>query len=123
MTKAYPTWSLVFGDMPIATIVQDDADFPTLFGTYTLTEGAERSAEGAERTAEGERIHAYIAMSIRVFPLYEEGRDDEAADEEEAFMDLIESEQWALIDAEGQRRSILIPVFSPGGRVNWRWAR
>ncbi|MEM6956849.1 MAG: hypothetical protein AAF645_14240 [Myxococcota bacterium] len=115
MTKAYPTWSLVFGDIPIATIVQDCADFPTLFGTYTL-------AEGAERTAKGERIHAYIAMSIRVFPLYEEGRDDEAANEEEAFMDLIESEQWALIDAEGQRRSILIPVFSPGGRVNWRWA-
>lgn len=51
---------------------QDDADFPTLFGTCELIEHGDADADLRH-------VRAYIAMSIRVWPLIEEDPYDAEA--------------------------------------------
>ncbi len=106
---------LVYGERPIATITHESSDFPTLFGTYVPIED-----ESADELSA--HLRAYIVMSVEVWPAIEAGEyDEDAMAAEEPFLDLIESEQWALIDPDGSRRPIQIPVFETGGRINWRW--
>jgi len=46
---------------------------------------------------------------------------DEIDYEEEAqFADLIESGNWWLVDQNGKRIAILIPVFCTDNQINWR---
>ena len=112
--ELWPVATLVFGDVPIARIKRDNADFPAFFGSYDLIERSD--ADATQR-----HIEEYIAMSVRVWPLIEADKyDAEAQEEEELFLDLIESDKWALVDDQGRRTPILIPVFETNGRINWR---
>lgn len=109
------TYTLLYAGEPLGTIVEDDADFPTLFGTYELDPIARERAGLAH-------VLEYIDWSVRTWPLVEQDRVDELAAEEEQFAALIESEQWALRAADGRELPILIPAFCTEGRVNWRYA-
>lgn len=95
-------------------VEEKDADFPTFFGEYRLLNEIE--------SPELAHVRAYIDYSVRVWPLIEEDRVDEISSAEEAtFMDLIESEEWFLVEVDsGRRIGILIPIFCTGNRVSWR---
>lgn len=106
---------LVYGERRIATVVHESSDFPTLYGTYVLIE--DQSADQLLA-----HVRDYVAMSVESWPLVEAGEyDEDAMAAEDPFMDLINSDRWALVDTDGRRRSIQAPVFETGGRINWRW--
>jgi hypothetical protein len=109
-------FELVFGRSRVAQVWEEDADFPTTFGRYELLPQARQDPEL-------ERVMAYHDFSVRVWPLYErEELDHPDLEEEQRYQDLIDSLAWALVRANGDRISILIPVFCTGGRLNWRFS-
>ena len=107
-------YQLLYGDHVIAEVIVEDSDFPTFFGKYTLTEGLDQLSDLTH-------LLSYIEYSVRVWPLYEEDRTDEIDyKEEEQFTDLIESGDWWLLDQNGHKTGILIPVFCTNSAINWR---
>jgi hypothetical protein len=77
-------YQLFYQQHLIATVEEDDADFPSFFGRYQL----EPSADAPELA----HVRAYLDYSVRVWPLIEQDRfDDPAMSEEEAYTDLIDS--------------------------------
>ena len=107
-------YKLLYGDHIIGDVKEDDSDFPTFFGKYKLISGLQKKPALAH-------IVSYVDYSIRVWPLIEADRMDAIDYEEEAqFMDLIESGNWWLVDQNGKRIAILIPVFGTDNYINWR---
>ena len=107
-------YQLLYKDHVIAEITAEDSDFPTFFGKYTLSAGLDQLPEMTQ-------VLSYIDYSVRIWPLIEEDRTDEIDyDEENQFIDLIESEDWWLLDENGEKTGILIPVFCTDNGINWR---
>ena len=70
----------------IATVHEEDADFPTFFGRYTL--------QPVIDAPELAHVRAYVDYSVRVWPLIEQDRfNDPAMSEEEEYIDLIDSSE------------------------------
>ena len=107
-------YQLHYRNHVIATIEENDADFPTFFGSYTLAADIE-----APELAD---VRDYIEYSIRIWPLIEQDRLEESPlDEDQRFIDLIETDEWSLTEVESQKRiSILIPIFCTNNGINWR---
>jgi hypothetical protein len=107
-------FTLLFGEWELGSVHEDDADFPTFFGNYEL------SPELAN-VPQLRHLLDYVAFSIKRWPLIEADRLDEAIGrEEEQFIDLVESEAWALRDEAGALTPILIPNFGTAGQICWR---
>ena len=109
-------YQLYFGGHAIAVVEEKGDDFPTYFGEYQLLNEIE--------APELERVRAYVDYSVRVRvwrPAEQDRMEESSLAEEETFMDLIESEEWYLVEADsGERIGILIPIFRIGNRVSWR---
>jgi hypothetical protein len=107
-------YQLLYKDHVIADVTAEDSDFPSFFGKYTLS--PELDHIGAMT-----HVLSYIDYSVRVWPLIEEDRTDEIDYEvENKFIDLIDSEDWWLLDENGEKTGILIPVFCTDNGINWR---
>jgi len=107
-------YQLIYINHVIAEVTAEDSDFPTYFGKYTLSSGLDQLAAISH-------VLSYIEYSVRVWPLIEEDRGDEIDYEEEnQFIDLIESGDWWLLDENGEKTGILIPVFCTDYGINWR---
>ena len=107
--RRYDLW---FGEWQLASVTRTGGDFPNLWGEFQLKEGIR----------EDDRIRHvvdYIDFSIRTAPLVHADQQDDAwYAEEDDFSDLIESNQWFLVDEKGQREPILIPIFIPNGKLD-----
>jgi uncharacterized RDD family membrane protein YckC len=107
-------FSLLYGPWTIGEVEQQDFEFPTFFGKFTL-------APGVRENPELTRVIAYVDYSVRVWPLMEADRFDEIpADDEAELSDVIESNSWWLCPADGVREPILVPIFCTDGGINWR---
>lgn len=106
-------YQLFYQQHLIARIEEQNAEFPSFFGHYSL--------EPISDVPELARVRAYIDFCVRVSPLRKQERfDDPALSEESSFIGLIESPEWSLIETKTQRRiPILIPIFFTDGVV-WR---
>lgn len=109
-------YTLYFSNIKIGTVTQLDADFPNLSGTYELA---------ASLVGKNQLFDNYIAYSVQSDTLM--SRDMAAWEkfmeqEEHKYQELIDSENWKLIDEDGQPRSILIPIFGEDHRFVWRWS-
>lgn len=107
-------YQVYFQHYLIASVEQDDSDFPTYFGRYQLAP----AVDGPELA----HVRDYIDYSVSVWPLIDQNRYDHAAMAgEEPYMDLIESNDWSLVESETHRRTlIMIPVFCSNYELNWR---
>jgi len=110
-------YRLFFRDLYLGVVVQDDFDFPNLFGTFTL----------ADKVGEDElsrHLLNYIEQSIIGNGLMEDDKMDEWEKFENAlserFLDLIETDDWYLM-ADGKREPIMIPIFCRDKGIVWRW--
>jgi hypothetical protein len=107
---------LFFRDIEIGKVIEDDADFPTVFGAF-------RPAEVANDSPLGRKIQRYIEYSITADKLMEEDEekwDEFAAQNEPLYLDLIETDDWHL-KYESQTDLIMIPIFGQDNSIRWRW--
>ncbi len=110
-------YRLFYRDTEIGDVIQEDADFPNLFGTFCP------AAESHGATIH-DRIQRYIDYSVAADQLIQEGKEEEwerfCAENEAQFLDLIETDEWHLLSEKGTE-PILIPNFCQNSGIIWRW--
>lgn len=112
-------YRLFFGEVELGEVTEEDGDFPSVFGRFT-------PVDRGDHPDVRRRVHEYAVYSIEADRLAQDEDDPEAYDRfaeehEPEFMDLIESEDWFLVNEAGDRIPILIPVFSVDNGIVWRW--
>lgn len=110
-------YRLFYRDTEIGDIIQEDADFPSMFGTF-------RPAAESHGDAIRGRMQQYIDYSVAADQLLQEGKEEEwerfCSENEPQFLDLIETDDWHLSE-EGTVEPILIPNFCQNDGIVWRW--
>ena len=109
---------LLYGDVELGEVTQQDSDFPKCFGIW-------RPYSRADDPEIRSFIRAYIQFSehgdsLRT-PDITPAREAYTLEREQEFLDLIESPDWALRDEDGVRHPVLVPVFSVDGEIGWAW--
>ena len=111
---------LLYGDVELGEVTHQDSDFPNCSGTW-------RPYPHADNPEIRSFIRAYVEFCDHadslLTPAHHLTQASEAytLEREPEFEDLIESTDWALRDEDGVRDGILVPTFSVGGKVGWRW--
>ena|SRR6218665_3390328 len=119
------TTHLYFDSLPVGEITAIESDFPLFNGEFRLV------LDPAEELSS--RIAQYIDLCIRQDTFYsealaaEEEESDtedttaqELAEEENKFLDLINSNSWRTVDEEGRNARILTPMFGVNNSISWR---
>ena len=123
-------YELYFGARRVGAVTQLDSDFPNLWGRIAYDASIARP-----QTPEDQRMARFVELSIESMRLlmgddtYDEDDDDDDGGEmnpvdaelEREFMDLVETNGWRLIDAQGKVEPILCPAFHPDDEIVWRW--
>jgi|KBSSwiStaDraftv2_1062776.scaffolds.fasta_scaffold139792_2 hypothetical protein len=109
---------LLYGDVELGEVTQQDSDFPNCSGTW-------RPYAQADNPEIRSFIRAYVefsehADSLRT-PDITPAWEAYTREKEPEFEDLIESTDWALRDEDGVRHPLLVPLFGVGGEIGWRW--
>lgn len=110
-------YKLFFQENEVGTILKVDEDFPNLFGRYELSQNLVK-----QETI----ISEYVKYSVEASKLMESDETKwlEFIDNKESqFTDLIESEEWKLVDEYGKIHKIMIPNFCDKNEIVWRWNR
>jgi hypothetical protein len=116
-------FSLFLGDCRIGRVAYEDSDFPNVWGRLTVDETlAQPTTPTAQRIA---RFLELNRAGIRLVDVENE-RDVSAELAEinrqlESFNDYVETDDWRLVDDEGQVHPILCPIVRDGGEIVWRW--
>jgi hypothetical protein len=110
-------YRLCFEEYDLGKIVEEGADFPSRFGRWIPD--LDYSSEVAKR------IREYVNYSVKSGQLFDATNggpewEEFIATHEPKFEDLIESNQWHLIEPDGTRIGILVPNFLPDDKVVWR---
>jgi hypothetical protein len=108
-------YRLRFGSEDLGEVIQENADFPSLFGRWSQP-----------ANPIGKHLMEYIVYSReqdRIGMSSGFGSDWErfVEEHEKPFFDLIESDAWSLEDESGSRERICVPIFTDDGGVVWRW--
>lgn len=102
----------------IGDIESTESEFPSFNGNFTQTLVSTDQISN--------HIINYIDFSKRYTDFYmneEEVPDDleqKLLDEEEKYVDLINSNSWHIIDSTGVKTKILVPTFDSQNIINWR---
>ncbi len=112
------TYSLYWGDVELAHVVHESDEHPTRYGRW------ERLAKD-DFPHLRDRLDAYLEEAVRSNARLMQDdaspeEEHEVADRERPFADIIISDQWRLVRADGRVLWILCPSFLPGGRIGWR---
>ncbi len=111
---AFVRYQLLFGEEILGEVLELERDFPSFHGSFD-----ESAALSSKQSLS--LVSDYIDYSRRVWPLVEADQmDDPAFEDEHRFTELIESAKWALLDADGERIPILIPIFTSDQQLIWR---
>ena len=111
---------LLYGDVELGEVTQQDSDFPNCSGTWTPSPNSDNPEIRS-------RIREYVEYSEHADSLMTPDFHSTPASEaymlerEPGFEDLIESTEWALRDEDGVRHGLPIPIFFVGGEIGWRW--
>ena len=117
-------YDLYFGALKVGVVTRTDSDFPNLWGTIACELWL-----SSPRSREEERLVRYFALDRECNRLLEvehevdNFREQAAiiAEIEAEFMDVVESEEWRLVDGGGGELPILCPGFHDDGGLVWRW--
>lgn len=102
-------YKLYFKELLIGLIKLIDGDFPNVYGKFVKSQNVLP-----------ENILNYINYSIKADEIWEKSEEEWEAFmlvNEINFIDLIESEDWYLVDENGLREKIVIPNFCKDGVV------
>ncbi len=105
-------YKLFHDNILIANITQTDADFPNLFGTFTLAK------------AIPPHVQNYIEYRINISKFKDISSKEPMEyikQNDGIFLDLIESEAWYLLDEQGTKDIIMSPHFRSDSSIVWRW--
>ncbi|GEM48508.1 hypothetical protein [Deinococcus cellulosilyticus] len=109
-------YRLFYGDLEIGTITRTGGDFPWNWGKFEQV----FDPEASDLTRQ---IEAYRRMTAQKYPLIEAEEFERLHEIEEKlfqdFSDLIESDQWRLVDGEDSW-GIMAPEFPEENIVAWR---
>ena len=114
---------LLYGDVELGEVRHQDSDFPNCYGTWRPCPHADNPEIRSFIRAYVEyREHADSLMTpdFHVTPAWE-AYTRYTRETEPEFEELIESTDWALRDQDGVRHGLLVPSFSLGGKIGWRW--
>jgi hypothetical protein len=100
------TYDLYFLNTLVAKIQNVSIAFLNCYGNYVLD--ADFLREHKDST-----IMKMIAFQVK-------NADNDELDDEE-FTDLIESEDWYLLDETGKKSPILVPLFNNKTDITWRY--
>ena len=110
-------YRLFYRDIELGGVVEEDSDFPNLFGTF-------QPIASDDQSSVLDHLQRYIAYSVAADQLMQEGKEEEwdrfAAENEPQFLDLIETDDWHLRDGDGIE-PILVPNFCQNNAIVWRW--
>jgi hypothetical protein len=111
------SYHLLFADRELGIVTFLDADFPHRLGIFVPL----RSDETNDPILK--HVWAYYDFSIEGDRI-EQTQGEQAwgirTEQESKFFDLIESEAWLLRKSDGNESSILSPIFSLNGYIEWR---
>jgi len=118
LAQSAQSYRLFLADLEIAGLVEEDADFPNLFGRLSplpLDSGHPLAARVEEFLTYSRTANEVMSAEGEAAWLkYAEAHESE-------FTDLIESEEWCLVDGQGRRLYILVPNVLADGGIVWRW--
>lgn len=111
------TYRLELRGVVFGTVHQDGADFPSVWGTFTPVD----LNDHLDLRRFVENYRRYSMEADRLLESGDASWDDFVDQNEGQFLDIIDCEDWFLIEATGERHGILIPNFTSDGGVVWRW--
>lgn len=106
-------YSLYFDTVKIGTIIQTNSNFPSNYGEVIYNDNLE----------ENDAITNYINYSIEADKLFSKDESEWLEfieNEEQNYLDLINSEQWTLKN-NNELINILTPIFHKNNRISWRY--
>lgn len=109
---SFMNYKLFFRGLEIGIVTQNDQDCTNYYGKYTLTS----DPYGL--------IVRYIDYSIRASAVYEvdeSGWNDFMESEEAEFEELLNPDNWLMLDEQGRLHQIMVPVFYKDAEMVWRW--
>lgn len=114
---------LKYKDIDVGVVEGKDEDFLNLWGSFRVN----IQTFGSE-SEEIKRLKEYIELSIRESELAERDCLENLTEqykilkrEMELYMDILDSEEWAFVDEDGNYLNILSPLFEPDSSIVWRW--
>lgn len=114
---------LKYKDIDVGILEGKEEDFLNLWGSFKVNIQTFAPASG-----EVKRLKEYIELSIRESELAERDHLEDLTEqyislerEVEPYLDILESEEWVLIDEGGNNLKILSPSFKPDNSIVWRW--
>ncbi|MBW1800112.1 MAG: hypothetical protein JRJ85_05210 [Deltaproteobacteria bacterium] len=119
-------YRLCYKHINIGIVEQKDSDFPNMLGDFQYSLSFHNSSDPLlERLREFVRI-AQQEADLAVRESDEENEDEwnQLALEQEKYRDLIESDDWYLINIDtNEKEPILSPLLNRDGTIIWRWYR
>ena len=111
-------YQLFYNELLVGEVIELYREFPSLWGRYRLYSFNEPNELI-------KRIQSYVEYSIEADRIAQEDEDtwhEFAGQRESQFQELIDSGDWFLVDEEGNRHNILVPIFCQDNGVIWRWS-
>jgi hypothetical protein len=110
-------YKLIYKNYEIGTVTELSDEWPRPSGTIELNDSLK------EWNKETKSLLDYFGYSIKASALLENSRQedyDRFCEENECkYLDLIDSEEWFLLDQSGKRNNIIIPIFSENNGIVW----
>lgn len=72
---------------------------------------------------ENPRLADFIKLSIKISQCLDEGRqedEDKLCEEENNYLDLIETSDWLLVNDKGETEKTLCPMFHENNEITWQ---
>ena len=118
-------YELYFGTRRVGAVTLRDSDFPNLWGSIAYDASITRP-----KSPEDRRMARFVELSIESMRLLMSDEDEDEDDDinpvdaelERDFSDLVDTNNWRLIDAQGKVEPILCPAFHPDDEIVWRWS-
>ncbi len=116
-------YNLYLGSMRVGCVVEKDSDFPNLRGRIAYDEAVSHPSTNEER-----RLVEFLELDRESMRLIDVEHEQDVADELSAinaplekYQDLIETDDWYLVDEQGSKHPIRCPVLRESGEIVWRW--
>jgi hypothetical protein len=116
------SYLLFHGLLKIGVVTEDDADFPNMFGAIAYEPWILEPRDPDEK-----RLARFVELNCESTRLVDlEDEVDTSAESEKIdaelgqYQDLVESEEWWLVDDVGKKVPILCPMLRTS-EIVWRW--
>ena len=112
-------YTLFFGTTKLGTVVHEYSDFPNECGTFTRrgTLGT-RPSEALAKLVIDYSIESWRSLDAGDDPKVIEKKYEKQIPQ---LLECVDSDQWFLVDADGNESRILMPNFQLDSGIVWRW--